>query len=110
MPVPFVKQAKAKADPLGVAMADISPGGNVDWVIQTSNVDSDSVKQSSGVAYVDGFQRDTTDTGNSDTSDTRIVLVSTAVYRFIWSGCTPGANCTVVVHGVQYAIGQAPWE
>jgi hypothetical protein len=110
-PAPFRWTADTVAAADGTASAEITPPGNVDGVVLLANVNATPQQpQPSGIAYVDGMQRDVTDGAAPDSSDTRIVLRSGSVYRFDWSGCAPGAKCKLILTGVQYAAGTAPWE
>lgn len=108
---PFVVKADAIADATGVARASVRPRGSVDYVILYANVFTDtSVLVPTGVANVNGQQRDSTDTGSSATSDTRIVLRPGDVYEFVWTGADVGTGCHLIVNGIQYDAYQAPAE
>lgn len=108
---PFVTKVDAIANALGTAHAPVQPRGNVDYVILYANVSTDTmILVPTGVAYVNGQQRDSTDTGSSATSDTRIVLRPGDTYDFVWTGADPGTGCHLVVNGVQYEAYQAPAE
>ena len=110
-PANFRKTERGTADGTGFAAVEISPPGNVDYVVLLATVNAvPQQPQPSGNAYVDGILRDPTDGAAPDSSDTRIVLRSGSIYRFEWLGCAPGAACTLTLAGVQYAAGTAPWE
>jgi hypothetical protein len=100
----------------GTASTDYTPRANVDIVITNTSV---SVKlptgavdslSSVGLATVNGLQIDGTSTAQNDASDTRVILRPGDNYAFSWTGATPGATAQLHFDGVQYPLGEAPWE
>lgn len=107
----FRRTERATADAGGAASCSVQPPGNVDYVILLANVStSTNVLQPTGIAYVNGFQVDSSDGASLDSSDTRVLLRSGDVYEFRWTGADVGAVCTLNINGVQYPAGQGPME
>lgn len=108
---PFVVKVDTHASAAGAAAAQVQPRGNVDFVITSTNVNTDTqVLVATGTSHVNGQQRDTTDTAGSDTSDTRIVLRPGDIFEFRWVGADAGTGCHLIVSGIQYQAYTAPSE
>ncbi len=116
MPQPFTLTGFVILDASGGGQVELAPRSSDDYVVTNSVITvSSNTQEPTARVYRDvvtpSAQRDSSDTGSNDSSNTRHVLAQGQGRLIcVWAGGDVGARATYTVTGVMYPSGTAPQE